>query len=112
MTVRMTQIPATAALRPQAHAVRLTSRGRILLASLLAGSAIGLMGAVGQFSADAADGPSTTTTVVQAGDSLWTIAQRMHPDADPRAMIWRIKELNDLSGSVVQVGQALVVPAS
>ena len=92
--------------------VRLTTRGRILLASVLAGSAIGLMGAVGQFSADAADGPSTTISVVQSGDSLWTIAQRTAPQADPRATIWRIKELNGLSDSVVQVGQALVVPVS
>ncbi len=92
--------------------IRLTSRGRMLFASVLAGSALGLMAAVGQFSADAADGPSTTVAVVQAGDSLWTIAQRIRPDADPRATIWRIKELNELPGSVVQVGQALVVPAS
>jgi len=90
--------------------IRLTARGRLLLATLLAGSAIGFMGALGQFSADAADGSTTTVAVVQAGESLWTIAQRAHPAADPRATIWRIKELNGLSDSVVHVGQALVVP--
>jgi hypothetical protein len=95
---------------PAAVPIRLTARGRLLLATVLAGSAIGFMGALGQFSADASDGPTTTVAVVQAGESLWTIAQRTHPDADPRATIWRIKELNGLSDSVVHVGQALVVP--
>lgn len=101
----------TAAPSPQVIApIRLTARGRMLVATVLAGSAIGFMGALGQFSADASDAAATTVAVVQAGESLWTIAQRAQPEADPRATIGRIKELNGLSESMVHVGQALVVP--
>lgn len=105
----MSVLPFAAHQRASAP-IRLTARGRLLAAVVLAGCAIGFLGALGQFSADASDAPATTVAVVQAGESLWTIAQRAQPDSDPRATIWRIKQLNGLSESVVYTGQALVVP--
>lgn len=48
--------------------------------------------------------------VVQPGDTLWSVAQRVDPGADPRAVIDRIKELNGLQGDTVVVGVVLQVP--
>lgn len=48
--------------------------------------------------------------VVQPGDTLWSIAERRGAD-DPRKDVWEIREANGLSGSALQVGQVLVLPA-
>jgi nucleoid-associated protein YgaU len=56
-------------------------------------------------------GVSTTEWVVQPGDTLWTIAETVAPDTDPRDMIARIVQLNDLPDSSVQAGQTLRIPA-
>lgn len=48
--------------------------------------------------------------VVQPGDTLWSVAQQADPDADPRAVVDRIKELNGLQSDSVGVGVVLQVP--
>ena len=48
--------------------------------------------------------------VVQSGDTLWSVAQRADPGADPRAVVDRIKELNGLQGDAVVAGAVLQVP--
>jgi LysM repeat protein len=55
--------------------------------------------------------PTTQTVVVQPGQSLWDIAQTVAPKADPRATIYKIKQLNHLTGSDLRAGQALIAPA-
>ena len=59
-----------------------------------------------------ADGIEITAThQVRAGDSLWTIAEAAtEQGADVRTTIEAIRELNDLSGSVIVPGQRLEVP--
>ena len=49
---------------------------------------------------------------VQAGDSLWTLAQRIAPDHDPRDVVARIRELNELTSAHLQPGQQLVLPVA
>jgi nucleoid-associated protein YgaU len=51
------------------------------------------------------------TVVVQAGDSLWTIAHRIAPSADPRAVVDAIAASNDVRADSLRPGQRLVVPA-
>jgi LysM repeat protein len=47
--------------------------------------------------------------VVRPGDTLWTIAaSRYH--GDPRDGIWKIRERNGLSGSLIRPGQRLDLP--
>lgn len=46
---------------------------------------------------------------VQGGDSLWSVAQRVNSADDPRVVVERLKELNDLGSSVLQPGQVLRV---
>jgi hypothetical protein len=51
------------------------------------------------------------TIVVQAGDSLWTIAHRVAPSADPRAVVDAIAGANGVEAGSLRPGQRLVVPA-
>lgn len=105
-----TRSTAVAAASP----VRLTRRGRLVVVlavavlAFLAAAAFGR--ATSQADTDAAH-PATRAITVQLGDTLWGIAVDVAPQADPRATIERLRELNDLGTDVVQAGQQLVVPA-
>jgi LysM repeat protein len=50
------------------------------------------------------------TVTVQAGDTLWSVAARVAPHADPRDIVAEISSLNRLSSTVVEPGEQLVVP--
>jgi nucleoid-associated protein YgaU len=50
------------------------------------------------------------TVVVQSGDSLWVIARRTEPSADPRATVDAIVAANGIRTSALVPGQRLVVP--
>jgi hypothetical protein len=55
--------------------------------------------------------PSATGMVrVHAGESIWQVARRAAPSADPGAVAARIVELNDLASPSVRDGQVLVSP--
>ncbi len=94
--------------------VRLTARGRAAVFFLLSVVTLLLvMIAVGGTSADASAtnaGPATASVVVQAGDSLWTVAKSLQPNGDPRSMMQTLAELNGLQGSDLIPGQQLIVP--
>ena len=47
---------------------------------------------------------------VRAGQSLWSVAESADPNADTRAVIQQIVELNGLSADTVMPGQSLWVP--
>lgn len=49
---------------------------------------------------------------VRPGDTLWSIASSASPDRDPRAVIEDIRELNQISGDLVRVGEVVRVPTS
>ncbi|GAA2800170.1 LysM peptidoglycan-binding domain-containing protein [Saccharopolyspora taberi] len=67
---------------------------------------VGLVGPAG-----GGDVPASTGVVqVRSGDTLWGLADRFAPDSDPRDVVHRIAELNDLDGLTAEVGQSLVVP--
>ncbi|MDD2858070.1 MAG: LysM peptidoglycan-binding domain-containing protein [Candidatus Nanopelagicales bacterium] len=93
-------------------ALQLTTRGRLAIVLMVVLAAFALMLAFGARAqaTDAAQGPATAVVVVQAGESLWSIAQVIAPDADPRATVNAIKDLNGMSAAVVAAGQSLVVP--
>lgn len=86
----------------------------VLVLALLAAAAVVFLGAhaVAPAAASpehAAVAPIESVTV-NYGDTLWSLAGRVAPDAPRHETILRIGELNDLTGSGLQPGQVLFVP--
>ena len=55
----------------------------------------------------------TRSYVVQRGDTVWAIAERLAgPTGDPRPVVDRIEALNHLRGSALGTGQRILLPAS
>jgi LysM repeat protein len=112
------QVPTTTPV--PAGAVRLTRRGRVLLAALAVIVMVGLavLGLERLTARPALAGTApvvaaaTQSVVVQEGDSLWAIAERLAPGADPREVVHEIRSLNGMRSNLIQPGQALLVPAS
>lgn len=89
--------------------VRLTRRGRLVLLGLLVALAALLVATAAQ-PGRAADRAKLPSTVVQPGDTLWSIAGRHAPGRDRIATIEDIRRLNHLDGYSLQVGQRLTLP--
>lgn len=96
--------------RTRAGQVRLTRRGRlvvvlVVMALLVVGFSLGQVGQA----AGPADRPAPTVTVA-TGESLWQLAARVAPHADPRLVVAEIVRLNHLRGAQVYPGEQLVLP--
>ena len=106
--------PAAPARRAPAGPVRLTRRGRLVTTLvLLAGFlALGVLLAGGLASAGTEPGAAATAqrVTVAPGETLWSIAEREAPDADPRDTVADILELNHLTSSAVEAGSVLLLP--
>jgi hypothetical protein len=105
------------------HGIRLTRRGRravvgLAVAVILAAvTAFWVAAAAGAQAANHGAAPGTvyqsmTPVVVQPGQTLWSIALRAEPAADPRVVISRIMEFNAMNSDVVVPGERLWVPRS
>lgn len=105
--------------------LRITRRGRTVVAILLAvplatgAVAFGLgQGAAAQngsagpvSSGNSASSSGYRYVTVGAGESLWSVARRLAPGADPRDVIADILDLNQLPSASTQPGDRLAVPA-
>lgn len=98
--------------------LRLTVRGRRALAMLAALPAVVALsvaivsGGSALASRDTgAAGESFTTVTVSSGETLWSIAESVAPQADPRDVVDSIVRLNALDSVMVQAGQSLSIPA-
>lgn len=98
--------------------LRLTVRGRRVLASLAALPAVIAIALAlvsgGTALASREDGASAVSfesVTVSQGDSLWSIAEAVAPQADPRDVVDAIVRLNALDGVTVRAGQSLAIPA-
>jgi LysM repeat protein len=95
--------------------LRLTRRGRLVIgvAAAVLATALSLIVAVSAQAtsqAPAAPGRSVTQVTVRPGQSLWSVAEVADPNADTRAVVQQIVELNSLTGSAIFAGQRLWVP--
>ncbi|MCW2541750.1 MAG: hypothetical protein JWN95_3475 [Frankiales bacterium] len=96
--------------RAARSAVRLTARGRLVVLT-----AVALIGAfmllVAHQSAPATPkAPVVSAVVVEPGDTLWSIAQQVAPNQDPRRVVHDIEERNGLSGATaLSPGQTLKI---
>lgn len=96
--------------------IRLTRRGRaavFLGSSMLLASVVVATGQLANADGGATrpTGPATAVVVVQPGETLWSIAQSVAPQADPRETVQRLRDLNGLVDAVVIPGQSIIVPA-
>ncbi|MDQ4214128.1 LysM domain-containing protein [Microbacterium capsulatum] len=97
--------------------LRITARGRRVLAALVALPVAGaiafaaMSGGSALASGQVTTGSTFTTVTVQPGDTLWSIAGEVAPQADPRDVVAEISKLNLIDGGVISVGQHLAVPA-
>lgn len=97
--------------------LRLTSRGRRVLAAFAAAplvAALVVSGFVG--GAAVATGEQVVTefhtVTVMPGDTLWSLATFIAPHLDPRDVIDEIVRLNGLSGGTIVVGSELAIPTA
>ncbi|MBO3663368.1 LysM peptidoglycan-binding domain-containing protein [Microbacterium stercoris] len=111
---------STPAVRVAAPAtrLRLTRRGRRVLAALAAapvavGLALAVMSGGGALASREDGAPAGTfdTVTVMPGDSLWSIAETVAPDTDPRDVVDAIVALNQLSSTSVLSGETISIPA-
>ncbi|PVU81696.1 hypothetical protein DDP54_15080 [Cellulomonas sp. WB94] len=105
--------PATAARAGHTGELRLTRRGRWVLAVVASAVAVGT-GIVGGQAVAA--GPTQALEVVgytvQPGDTLWRIAADVAvPGEDVRDVIVELQDLNGLPRAELTAGQHLVLPA-
>lgn len=96
--------------------LRLTLRGRRVLAGLVAmpvAAVIGFGALAGgsALASGASSDVSFASVTVLPGDTLWSIAQDVAPETDPRDVVYAISRLNVLDGGVVVPGQQLAIPA-
>jgi hypothetical protein len=110
--------PGTAAPHRDSHGgragLRLTRRGRAVLllalvVLLLAAFSLGRVGSQAAPRGARQAAPLAQTTVHQ-GETLWSVARRVAPGTDPRAVVRRLQELNHLDGAGVRAGQQLLLP--
>jgi LysM repeat protein len=103
--------------RPARTPLRLTRRGRFVIAAaaaLLVTIVLLVASGVAQatshsVSARAAE-QNLAQVAVRPGESLWSVAESADPDADTRVVVQQIIELNGLTSDVVVTGQRLWVP--
>ena len=101
--------------------MRLTRRGRVVLAAFAVVVSTAMVTLFWLSVAGGAQAAShglrpgaayqgMTQVVVRPGQTLWSIASRAEPAADPRLVIQQIIQVNGLNGSVIQPGESLWVP--
>ncbi len=79
--------------------------GAVLLAAVLAGPVAGAL-------AGPRMAPRPSTYVIRQGDTLWDIAVRERPGADPRPLVRQIQELNGVDGGSLMPGRTLLIPSA
>ena len=69
-----------------------------------------LLGQLAHVAQVAAVPDETVAVHVAEGESLWQLARRAAPQADPGAVVERIVEVNGLESAAVTPGQVVLVP--
>ncbi|MDA9786724.1 LysM peptidoglycan-binding domain-containing protein [Pontimonas sp.] len=98
---------------PHTTSLRITRRGRFVLSALLALPVLVVslfLAAPGALADSAEVGDSHDYVTVLAGDTLWTIAESVAPESDPRDVVHEIMKLNQLSSAALTPGQEIAIP--
>ncbi|MBM3656322.1 MAG: LysM peptidoglycan-binding domain-containing protein [Actinobacteria bacterium] len=99
-----------AALRPTPHGRGLTRLAVISSLSILLLSGFAAFdGATAGSKSQSISSPYMKISV-RPGDTLWSIAEGISPEADRRALVADILEVNDLKSPNLQAGQKIYIP--
>lgn len=93
-----------------APAAGLSAAARFVLVAALAAAAVVALGLLSDVVRQARVPETTALVRVHPGESLWQVARRAAPSADPGAVAARIVELNGLASPSVRDGDVLVSP--
>lgn len=105
----------TAAAISAPASIRLTRKGRLVMT--ISATVVALVAIFTQVTGGAeASNTQTVGSVVEVtvfpGDTLWSIAKAIKPEADPRATIYEIKAMNLIEGNTVFPGQVIRISAN
>lgn len=95
--------------------LRLTKRGRgvvtaLAAAPLVIAALVFALNGGGATATPESSGVPFHYMTVDSGESLWQLAERIAPNADPRDVIEQLMQLNRLESSEVFPGQQLAIP--
>ena len=95
--------------------LRITRRGRAVVAALVAVPAVVVAGALvinggGAVASDTTGSSDFQHVTVDGGETLWQVASEIAPSSDPRDVIADFVSLNNLPSAEVSAGQSLAVP--
>lgn len=96
--------------------LRMTRRGRLVLAALITLLCGAVLFAVAVLTADRAQASSAqpdvsfSYVVVEPGQTLWALASDLDPNADPREVIDEVVSLNQLQSSELRTGDRIAIP--
>lgn len=94
--------------RSRAHAIQ----RRLIAVAVLFGAVFALL--VGQGAASASNQPVSASSLLYVtileGQSLWSLAEELEPDADPRQFVEEVMTTNGLESASVQPGQRIAIP--
>ncbi len=93
--------------------LRITRRGRLVLATLIAVPVLAVSLLVTSPGALAESTPSSNDfdyVTVMSGDTLWSIAELIDPTGDPRDTVAELMTLNQLTSASLTPGQELAIP--
>ena len=101
--------------RPSQPGLRLTRRGRRLIAALSIAAGLVVAAVTGSVVIGGGGGgglelAGQNSVVVEQGDTLWSIARTVAPERDARAVVDALEEVNHLSGTMRLPGQVLRLP--
>lgn len=95
--------------------LRLTRRGRAVITTfaavpLVIGAFMFAVNGGGAVATGSSEHTQFSYVTVHSGQSLWSIAEKIAPSADPRDVIADIVSLNQLRSAVVTPGQRIAIP--
>jgi LysM repeat protein len=96
--------------RPAHAPVRLTRRGRVVVGVVLLALAAAMVVVLTSNVQAAPPSSPPRAVVVHPGDTLWSIAARVHPRGSLTDTMLAIERLNHMPDGTVYVGQQLLVP--
>ena len=93
--------------------LRITRRGRLVLSGLIALPVLVVSVFLAAPGALAESTPTADTfeyVTVLAGDTLWSLAESVAPESDPRDVVHEIMRLNQMSSAALTPGQEIAIP--